>query len=108
LVPLWRGSDIKREVKTYRPQTIVAAFSFAQVQEEKLSEETRKTSRASSRPVNGGGGSSSTPTRKTTCLTQEELKEKTTKGLCWHCDEKWHQGHMCKQGKLLMIEPVVE
>jgi hypothetical protein len=52
-------SDIRREVKTYQPRTIVAAFSFAQVQEEKLSKETRRTTRASSRPVNGGGGSSS-------------------------------------------------
>ncbi|KAG6533597.1 hypothetical protein ZIOFF_007472 [Zingiber officinale] len=29
-----------------------------------------------------------------------------TKGLCWHCDEKWHHGHQCKQKRILMIEPI--
>jgi hypothetical protein len=74
-------SNIRKEVKTYQPQTIVASFSFARVQEEKLNEKIRRTTRASSRPVNGGG-SSLAPTRKTTRLTQEELKEKIAKGLC--------------------------
>jgi len=68
--------DIRREVKTHRPRTIVAAFSFARVQEEKLSEETRQTTRAISRPVADENGSSSAPIRKTAHLTQEELKEK--------------------------------
>jgi hypothetical protein len=95
--------DIRREVKTYRPWTIVAAFSFARVQE-KLSDETHRTTRTFNRPAANEDGSSSTPTQKTLCLTQKELKEKTARGLCWHCDEKWHIGHMCKQGKLLMIE----
>jgi hypothetical protein len=54
-------SDIMREVKTYRPWTILAAFSFARVQEKKLSEETRRSTRAFSRPTTGGNGSSSTP-----------------------------------------------
>jgi hypothetical protein len=88
--------NIKREVKTYRPRTIVAAFSFARVQEEKLSDETHRTTRTFSRPAADEDGSSSTPTRKTARLTQEELKEKTARGLCWHCDEKWHRGHMFK------------
>jgi hypothetical protein len=107
LVHLLRDFDsISREVKTYKPWTIVAAFSFARVQEEKISDEARKPTTASSIPVTSGNGSSSTPTRKTTHLTQEELKEKTAMGLCWHNDEKWHRGNVCKQGKLLMIEPM--
>ncbi|KAG6503886.1 hypothetical protein ZIOFF_036210 [Zingiber officinale] len=44
----------------------------------------------------------STPRR----LTKEEIKERMTKGLCWHCDEKWHRGHQCKQKRILMIEPI--
>ncbi|KAG6497167.1 hypothetical protein ZIOFF_045055 [Zingiber officinale] len=39
-------------------------------------------------------------------LTKEEIKERMTKGLCWHCDEKWHCGHQCKQKRILMIEPI--
>jgi hypothetical protein len=58
------------------------------------------------------GGSTGAPNlaRKpfATRLTQEELKQRSAKGLCWHCDEKWHRGHQCKQGRLLMIEPVEE
>jgi hypothetical protein len=88
--------DIRREVKTYQPRTIVAAFSFARVQEEKLSDKTHRTARTFSRPAADKDGSSSTPTRKIARLTQEELKEKTARGLCWHCDEKWHRGHMFK------------
>ncbi|KAF8399715.1 hypothetical protein HHK36_015585 [Tetracentron sinense] len=61
--------DIRREVKTYRPRTIVAAFSFARVQEEKLNEETRRTTRAFSRPAAGRNDSSSAPTQKTARLT---------------------------------------
>lgn len=100
--------DIRRAVKTYQPRTIATAFSFARVHKEKLSEETRRTTLAFSRPAIGGNSSSSAPTRKTTCLNQEEIKEKTVKGLCWHCDAKWYRGYVCKQGKLLMIEPMVE
>ncbi|KAG6477172.1 hypothetical protein ZIOFF_066424 [Zingiber officinale] len=39
-------------------------------------------------------------------LTKEEIKERMTKGLCWHCDEKWYCGHQCKQKRILMIEPI--
>ncbi|KAG6483021.1 hypothetical protein ZIOFF_059661 [Zingiber officinale] len=39
-------------------------------------------------------------------LPKEEIKERMTKGLCWHCDEKWHRGHQCKQKRILMIEPI--
>lgn len=46
--------NIRREVKTYRPQVIVAAFSFARVQEEKISDEACRPTRVSSRPVTGG------------------------------------------------------
>ncbi|KAG6504822.1 hypothetical protein ZIOFF_037170 [Zingiber officinale] len=31
---------------------------------------------------------------------------KNGKGLCWHCDEKWHCGHQCKQKRILMIGPI--
>ncbi|URD72806.1 hypothetical protein MUK42_36441 [Musa troglodytarum] len=41
-------------------------------------------------------------------LTREELKKRSAKGLCWHCDEKWSKEHRCKQGKLLVIELIGE
>ncbi|RWW48452.1 hypothetical protein BHE74_00045471 [Ensete ventricosum] len=39
-------------------------------------------------------------------LTRDELRERSAKGLCWHCDEPWSREHRCKKGRLLMIEPV--
>ncbi|CAD5188741.1 unnamed protein product [Musa acuminata subsp. malaccensis] len=41
-------------------------------------------------------------------LTREELRERSVKGLCWHCDEPWSREHRCKKGRLLMIEPEEE
>ncbi|RRT81669.1 hypothetical protein B296_00000082 [Ensete ventricosum] len=33
---------------------------------------------------------------------------RSTKGLCWHCDEPWSHDHRCKKGRLLLIEPIEE
>ncbi|RWV99714.1 hypothetical protein GW17_00037365 [Ensete ventricosum] len=38
-------------------------------------------------------------------LTRDELHERSTKGLCWHCDESWSHERRYKKGRLLMIEP---
>ncbi|RRT31673.1 hypothetical protein B296_00032013 [Ensete ventricosum] len=38
-------------------------------------------------------------------LTRDELRERSTKELCWHYDESWSREHHCKKGQLLMIEP---
>ncbi|RZR95709.1 hypothetical protein BHM03_00024582 [Ensete ventricosum] len=39
-------------------------------------------------------------------LTKEELRDRSTKGLCWHCDEPWSRDYRCKKGRLLLIEPI--
>ncbi|RWV83319.1 hypothetical protein GW17_00055094 [Ensete ventricosum] len=39
-------------------------------------------------------------------LTRDELRERSTKGLCWHCDESWNREHHCEKGRLLVIEPM--
>ncbi|RZR76949.1 hypothetical protein BHM03_00001875 [Ensete ventricosum] len=39
-------------------------------------------------------------------LTREELRDRSTKGLYWHCDELWGRDHRCKKGFLLLIEPL--
>ncbi|RWV99392.1 hypothetical protein GW17_00037702 [Ensete ventricosum] len=38
-------------------------------------------------------------------LTRGELHERSTKELCWHCDEPWSCEHHCKKGRLLVIKP---
>ncbi|XP_077232632.1 uncharacterized protein LOC143869985 [Tasmannia lanceolata] len=89
---------------------MTSAVSYARLQEEKLNEDSRRLYRGStSRPPDGPLDG---PVKSTGCnlpvkrLTEEELKDRTSKGLCWHCDEKWHRGHRCRQKRLLMIEPV--
>ncbi|KAG6476184.1 hypothetical protein ZIOFF_065420 [Zingiber officinale] len=90
--------DIRREVKMNQPRTMKAALSFARLQEEKINEEGRRNNKV----IRENPSHYSTPRR----LTKEEKKERMTKGLCWHCDEKWHCGHQCKQKRILMIEPI--
>ncbi|RZS25210.1 hypothetical protein BHM03_00058376 [Ensete ventricosum] len=38
-------------------------------------------------------------------LIRDELRERSTKELCWHCDEPWSREHYCKKSQFLMIEP---
>ncbi|RZR83922.1 hypothetical protein BHM03_00010638 [Ensete ventricosum] len=38
-------------------------------------------------------------------LTREELRDQSSKGLCWHYDESWSLDQ-CKKGHLLLIEPL--
>ncbi|RWV86959.1 hypothetical protein BHE74_00023791 [Ensete ventricosum] len=33
---------------------------------------------------------------------------RSTKGLCWPCDEPWSRDHHYKRGRLLMIKPIEE
>ncbi|KAG6488248.1 hypothetical protein ZIOFF_057007 [Zingiber officinale] len=90
--------DIRREVKMNQPRTMKATLSFARLQEEKINEEGRRNNKV----IRENPSHYSTPRR----LTKEEIKERMAKGLCWHCDEKWHRGHQCKQKRILMIEPI--
>ncbi|RZR77843.1 hypothetical protein BHM03_00003044 [Ensete ventricosum] len=41
-------------------------------------------------------------------LSREELRDRSTKGLCWHCDKLWSRDYYCKKGRLLMIKPIEE
>ncbi|RWV85351.1 hypothetical protein GW17_00052863 [Ensete ventricosum] len=38
-------------------------------------------------------------------LTRDELRERSAKELCCHCDEPWSRKHHCKKGQLHVIEP---
>ncbi|XP_042452681.1 uncharacterized protein LOC122037297 [Zingiber officinale] len=90
--------DIRQEVKMNQPRTMKAALSFARLQEEKINEEGRRNNKV----IRENPSHYSTPRR----LTKEEIKERMAKGLCWHCNEKWHRGHQCKQKRILIIEPI--
>ncbi|RWW02339.1 hypothetical protein GW17_00034584 [Ensete ventricosum] len=85
----------------------MAAISFARIQEEQLNHEVRRTMVAP-RPAMPRPTAHSTaiqaPAPKK--LTRDELRERSAKELCWHCDEPWSREHHRKKGRLLVIEPV--
>ncbi|RWW43592.1 hypothetical protein BHE74_00050721 [Ensete ventricosum] len=85
----------------------MAAISFACIQEEQLNHEVRRT-RVTPRPAMPRPTAPSTviqaPTPKK--LTRDELRKRSTKELCWHCNESWSREYHCKKGRLLVIEPV--
>ena len=87
----------------------MAAISFARLQEERLNHEARRT-RIAPRPAILKPSAPPTINRAPAPkrLTREELRERSAKGLCWHCDEPWSREHRCRKGRLLMIEPIEE
>ncbi|RZR99275.1 hypothetical protein BHM03_00028789 [Ensete ventricosum] len=90
-----------REVKARQPYTLTAAISFAR--EERLNQYVRRT-RPTPRPVAYKLPSTSNRPPQPKKLTREELRDRSAKGLCWHCDESWSRDHRCKKGRLLLIE----
>ncbi|RWV78139.1 hypothetical protein GW17_00060939 [Ensete ventricosum] len=84
----------------------MVAISFARIQEEQLNHEVRRT-RVAPRPAMPRPTALSTtiqaPAPKK--LTRDELRERSAKELCWHCNEPWSREHHYKKGQLLMIEP---
>ncbi|RWV78473.1 hypothetical protein GW17_00060560 [Ensete ventricosum] len=85
----------------------MAAISYARIHEEQLNHEVQRI-RVTPRPAMPRPTAPSTaiqaPAPKK--LTRDELRERSTKELCWHCNEPWSREHHCKKGRLLVIEPV--
>ncbi|RWW31132.1 hypothetical protein GW17_00004262 [Ensete ventricosum] len=104
-VPNGLKPEIKGEVKARQPRNIAAAISFARIQEEWLNQDARKT-RTTPRPT--AYKPPSIPSRPSLPkkMTREELRDRSAKGLCWHCDEPWSCDHRCKKDCLLLIEPL--
>ncbi|RWW59910.1 hypothetical protein BHE74_00033124, partial [Ensete ventricosum] len=99
--------EIRGEVKARPPYTLMAVIFFMRIQEEQLNHEVRRT-RVAPQPAMLRPTGPSTIIQASTLkkLTRDELRERSTKELCWHCDEPWSREHHCKKGRLLVIEPV--
>jgi hypothetical protein len=41
-------------------------------------------------------------------ITSAQMFDRRKKGLCYSCDSKWHQGHVCPSPKLFLIEGIEE
>ncbi|RWW62604.1 hypothetical protein BHE74_00030270 [Ensete ventricosum] len=96
-----------REVKVRQPYTLTVAISFALIQEKRLNQDVRRT-RTMPRPAAYKPSTTSASSRPSQLkkLIREELRDRSTKGLCWHCDEPWSHDHRCKRGRLLLIESI--
>ncbi|RWV98633.1 hypothetical protein GW17_00038502 [Ensete ventricosum] len=99
--------EIRGEVKARQLYTLMAVISFARIQEEQLNHEVWRT-RVAARPAMPRPTTPSTTIQAPTLkkLTRDELRERSTKELCWHCNEPWSREHHCKKGQLLVIEPM--
>ncbi|RWV90522.1 hypothetical protein GW17_00047264 [Ensete ventricosum] len=48
------------------------------------------------------------PTSLPKKLTGEELRDRSVKGLYWHCNELWSRNYHCKKENLSKVEPIQE
>ena len=84
--------EIWCEVKARQPRTMIAAISFAHLHEKKINRENHgnrsDNNQMISKPLAPSIPNQSLDTQR---LTQEELKERSAKGLYY--DEKWSMEH---------------
>ncbi|RRT81285.1 hypothetical protein B296_00002546 [Ensete ventricosum] len=99
----------RRSDKPLRSKNTRPVISFARLQEELLNQDVRRP-RPIARPAAYKPPAPSTSSRppQSKEFMREELRDKSVKGLCWHCNEHWSRDHRCKKGRLLLIEPADE
>ncbi|RRT32765.1 hypothetical protein B296_00042034 [Ensete ventricosum] len=84
----------------------MTVISFARIQEEQLNHKvrrTRVTPRLTMLRPTALSIAIQAPAPKK--LTRDELRKRSAKELCWHCDELWSHEHHRKKSQLLVIEP---
>ncbi|RWW80754.1 hypothetical protein BHE74_00010889 [Ensete ventricosum] len=99
--------EIRYEVKVRQPYTLRAAISFARLQEKWRNQDVWRT-KTTPRLVAYKPPSTSNRPPQPKKLTREELRYRSAKEFCWHCDEHLSHDHRCKKGQLLLIEPTEE
>jgi len=91
--------NIQHEVRLWEPDSLEKAFRLARKVESKIMA-TRKST-----PHNYKYGSFVSPSLpKPTRLTPQQLEEKSAKGICYNCDNKYIKGHNCAENKLFYID----
>lgn len=97
--------DISAGVRMLRPSSLSEAFDLAIRQEEAIDATSRfkatKSIQAASKPVTTTT-STTVPVRRISKFEQEERRKQ---GLCFHCDEAYTPGHLCKRAaQVLLLE----
>ncbi|KAG2666849.1 hypothetical protein I3843_15G081700 [Carya illinoinensis] len=123
--------EIRLTVRMFDPTSLMAAYGLAKIQEEKvllykkhnqrpstnsytepaifksktLYQTPQQLTQTPSKPANTTSSNAIVPVQK---ISQNQMKERREKGLCYHCDSKWNPGHRCHNPKLYLIEEVEE
>ncbi|KAF5465151.1 hypothetical protein F2P56_015182 [Juglans regia] len=114
--------EIRLIVRMFNPNNLIFAYGLAKIQEENISLHKKYTPRnfnhhhiepaslkfqpTQPNPTNQKNyGTSVVPVQK---ISPAEMKDRRTKGLCYHCDSKWHPSHRCQTPKLYLIEEVLD
>lgn len=114
-------SEIRREVQANQPLTLVQAAGLAKLQEEKLID-SRNPPRARAPPLAPNLIRANNPNADVHALlppllpapprppqpvmkrlTPEEITLRQEHGLCFTCDERYHQGHHCAARAFLLV-----
>ena len=98
----------------FNPQTLNTAFGLAKIQEEYLNASRKGTKSWGevplSRPSILGPPTAKNDVRSLKTPFQKVhaalIEERRKKGLCFYCEEKWHNGHKCKSPKVFLMEGV--
>jgi hypothetical protein len=104
-------NDIRLPVRMFKPQTLLAAYGLAKVQEEYVLTGMRyrgaignfATSHNFANNMSRSGGfmnqNSAIGTPKAIGpihkISHEQMEDRRNKGLCYNCDAKWQYGHRC-------------
>ncbi|XP_041009343.1 uncharacterized protein LOC121253391 [Juglans microcarpa x Juglans regia] len=108
----------------FNPSTLITAYRLARIQEEKVTLHKKPNTRPIFSPYtepptikhhppqnpstsepNHSYNKAVVPVHK---ISPNQMKMRREKGLCYHCESKWHPGHRCNSPKLYLIEEVVE
>ena len=106
--------EIRLPLKMFNPQNLSTAFGLAKIQEEYLYASRKGTKTWGEVPVlrlsilgpppaRNDVRSLKTPLHKVHVALIEERRKK---GLCFYCEEKWHNGHKFKSPKVFLMEGV--
>ncbi|XP_059458363.1 uncharacterized protein LOC132187956 [Corylus avellana] len=115
-------NEIRLPVRMFKPQSLLAAYGLAKVQEEHVLNGRRfKTysgsgGNFSSLGMPRGEGFNShnltlgTPKAIVSIqkISQAQMEDRRKKGLCYNCDAKWQYGHKCQNPKLFLLEGLDE
>lgn len=93
------NADVRREVMTLQPISLLQATALAKLQEEKLRDRAASTPHNFYQPKPPPPHTPNPTTKAKPSYVQRtpvEIAFRREKGLCYHCDEKWNANHHCK------------